>query len=436
MRHERDITGDALILPLDIELERTGRTVRRLAAGLILFVCFALGVMALSPVREVASAIGEIAPTAEIAEVRHLDGGEVQNLSARHGDMVRLGDPLVTLRPLRSEADLRQLTARRAHLRLRNERLLALMDGREPSFREDVELPLGVIDNERALFASERLALEKQIASLEARRDQKQFEAESKRAEAAGLEQEIAAYAHRLRMRETLLERQVASLDQVLELRARVAEAHSRLSAAEGAARAADGAAAEAESEIARAVAEKRNEWSRSQLDVAAQLSELERNIAKLRDQVDRLVIRAPVAGRVLEFGGLTVGGVVPPGGLAAKIVPIDTEMIAEVRISPDDIGHVEIGSEAEVTITTYDRERTGQWVGVVMEVSPAAFENERGDRFFTAQLSLAHIGEGEAPLLTAGMAVQADIRTGSKSILRYLLKPIIRVAERAFSER
>lgn len=461
MSSEKRMSGDALILPLDYELSKTEREMRRLTSALVIFVSFVIGVAAIAPVRQVAVATGEIAPSSAVAEVRHVEGGEVGEIHVRAGDVVAQGAPLLSLRPVRIEADLRRLSARRAHLALRAERLLALMEGRAPELEAAVgglsgdglagadaaapdwrrDLASGVIDNERALHRSELEAFEQRMAALGASEERRLLEAEGRRAEVSGLRVETAALQERLAMREELRRRGVISQDAVLELRGLHAEAQARLAAADAAARSAEGAAAEARSEMAQLRAERRSAWSTAQIEAAAEIAELDREITKLRDQLDRLVVRSPIGGRVLDLGGLTIGGVAVPGAIVAHVVPATEELIAEVRISPEDVGHVTVGSEAKVTVTTFDRDVFGDWRGVITQVSPAAFENERGDRYFSGRLRLEP-GRGQdaagadAPPLTAGMTVNADILTGSKSILGYLFSPIVEGVSRAFSER
>lgn len=435
-KHHHTPSGNELILPLDFDLERQESAVRRLASGLVLFIVFAFGVMAVAPVREVAVAPGEIKPAGAIAEVRHVDGGEVGELRVSPGDVVDLGDPLVALRPSRVDADLRRISVRMAHLDLRRERLLALIEGREPDFRGDPALDAQAVSVEQALWASERRAFDRQVESLDIRRRQRMLEAQSRRREAESLREEIAAYADQLAMRNSLHERGVSSRAQLLEMRARVSEAQARLTAAEGAAESSETAAVEAKSESARVAAEKLAEWSGGYVEAVAETAELGQTLTKLQDQSTRLLIRSPIAGRVLDLGDLTAGGVLAAGGVAARVVPVDQELVAEARIALADVGHVAVGAEAAVTITTFDADEFGEWRGVVRSISPAAFDSGADERFFKAELALTHLGEGPTPALTAGMAVRADIRTGEKSILRYLLKPLFLTAELAFSER
>ena len=134
-----------------------------------------------------------------------------------------------------------------------------------------------------------------------------------------------------------------------------------------------------------------------------------------------------------------TVGSVAGAGEVLLEIVPIEDEMVAEVRIDPQDIGHLEIGQDAQVKVTTFDVSRLGAIPGTLQHISASTFQNEYGEYFYKGTIALAQNFVGHDPqqnLILPGMVVDADINTGSKSLLRYLLRPVFRSLDTAFSER
>jgi HlyD family type I secretion membrane fusion protein len=166
---------------------------------------------------------------------------------------------------------------------------------------------------------------------------------------------------------------------------------------------------------------------------------ELSHQLDKYADRFERLLVRSPTEGIVKELTPNGPGFVLQAGQLVAEIVPENQKLVAEVKIHPRDVGHVKVGDDAELEITTYDSTVYGKLIGKVSLVSAASFRSEKGEPYFRAEISLRpevqHSRIAKLPLVS-GMVVEANILTGSKSILRYLLKPIFKSMDRAFSER
>lgn len=440
--------GERLLLPLDFAAERSERVGRRLLISMIIFILAALAIMAMAPVREVAISLGQIAPVGNIAEVRHLEGGEVDSFLVSPGDVVAAGQPLIRLRSVEREGRLSQLQARRAALIARAARLRALTEDQDfdaalGAFEGGLDLDdpgtADVLSRERALFEAERQRVAAEEALMTTRQQRFVEQANAHRREREGVREEFAAHNEQVSMQHELIDINIGARRALLEAQALRAQSSARLAEIDGQLVAAIAGAEEEPRRFQQAMAERRAEWRTQQAEIAAELAEIERQIPMLEDQVERLTIRAPMAGVVQDFDSLTPGGVVPPGGLTARVVPAPAELVAEVRISPNDIGHVSVGDTAVVMVTTFDAQRFGEIEGEVAHISPAAFEDEQAGPYFEAQLRLSRLEsviEGETVRLSPGMAVQAEIRTGSKSVLRYLLKPAERALERAFAER
>lgn len=442
MRQQRrkNDRAEPLLAPLDYEIERSGRRTQAFLAALLAFVIFVIVVLAVAPVRETAVAQGVIATEAETVEVRHVSGGSVASVHVRDGDRVERDRLLLEIDGFERRNGLARLRAREGQLRLTAARYAALLTG-----ATRMETPIGAeldtmsLMSSLALFDAERASLIADHEGARSRARQKRAEAEAKRREAAGLAGEIKATAEQLRIRESLVGNGAASRTSLLELQSVMAEAESRLLAVLGQAESADIAAETIEQEIEQQLAARRAEWARAAADANTELADLEAQIAAERDYLDRLLVRSPIDGVVHSLGAPAPGGVVQPGGLVATIVPSEDRVKAEVRVRPDDIGHVELGGEAFVRVTTFDSERFGEIKGEVSMISPTSFETETGERYFLAELELDRTAaevDGKRLSLAPGMVVSAEIKTGAKSVLRYLMKPIFRGLERAFSER
>ena len=218
-----------------------------------------------------------------------------------------------------------------------------------------------------------------------------------------------------------------------------ISEAEGRLSSATAVIPRAQQAIIEAKAR-AESVQKQFRTQAREELNRAtADLRALEQGMPALEDRVDRTELKAPVRGIVNRVFVNTVGGVAKPGDPLVELVPADDPLIVEAMINPKDIGFVLVGQTARVKLTAYDYSLFGAMPGKVVQISPDAITNERGESFFLARVQTDHTMfenlDKKLPIM-AGMQAQVDIVTGSKTVLSYLLKPVIAVRESAFRER
>ena len=172
---------------------------------------------------------------------------------------------------------------------------------------------------------------------------------------------------------------------------------------------------------------------------MSSELAQVEQALANLTDRVERLDVRSPVRGIVTSLRTLTISSVIQPGEVLMEIVPIGDELVVEAKVSPNDIGHVEPGQSADVRVSSYDFSRFGAVSGTVRQISATTFVDEQLMPYYRAVIALDQdfVGDvdGVNPIIP-GMTVQADIKTGSKSILDYLLRPVYRGLNSSFRER
>jgi HlyD family secretion protein/adhesin transport system membrane fusion protein len=159
----------------------------------------------------------------------------------------------------------------------------------------------------------------------------------------------------------------------------------------------------------------------------------------KLQKQVERLAIRSPVDGVVKGLEFHTIGGVIAPGHKLMEIVPAGKEIFAEVKISPNDIGHIKPGMPVIIKVTSYDSSRYGHIDGKVTSLSATTFTSEKGQSYYKGVITLAKNYVGNIPgqnHVLPGMIINGDIITGQKSLLDYLLKPVHKALNSSFGER
>jgi HlyD family type I secretion membrane fusion protein len=165
----------------------------------------------------------------------------------------------------------------------------------------------------------------------------------------------------------------------------------------------------------------------------------VQETIARLEDRVHRLVVTAPNRGYIKGLAIKNAGAVIQPGGLIAELVPADQELRAEAKILPKDIGHVKLGQKVKIKVSTYDFARYGFIWGDLTRISASTFLNEKGEPHYKAQVTLSknHVGDDPAlHVITPGMTVMAEVMTGDKTLLQYMLKPIFTQLQQSFHER
>ena len=405
--------------------------------GAFIVVAF-LGWAAVTEVKEVTLSEGQVMPAGSVRGVQHLEGGLVEDILVTDGQLVQAGEVLVRLEPTAAEADLRQLQARKAALSVEAERLRAFVEDRESNFSA-LASDRQLIEDQAAILALQRDARDRQLEVLFTRIEQRRAELASLQEQRQSLEKQSSILAEQVGMRRELEERGLVSRVIYLETERAFSQTSAQLAELLGEIASTQEGLNEAQISLAELTTRLNSEALQRMGAVSAELAEVSNSIAKLEHRVERLEIRAPVRGIVKGLTVRTVGGVITPGETIAEIVPINDELVAEVRIAPRDVGHIKVGQEAKVTVTTYDSSQYGHIVGRVRQVSPSTFQNAEGQLFYKSIVALEqnHLDyNGTTHPILPGMVVKADIITGVKTLAQYMLKPIQRAFDRSFAER
>lgn len=407
------------------------RVVGVLIVGLIVW-------SAIAEVRETALAEGQVIPAGSVYRVQHLEGGIVAQILVEDGDIVEAGEPLIRLESASAESEFERLLAREAGLALRAERLRAFVMGRAADFGEGRNYP-NLVADQQAILEMQIESQESQRKVLDARLEQQKAQLASFGEQRKSLARQVSILEEELGMRSELMQKGLVSRVVYLETERTLNRTRGELATVIGEAAKATAAVREAQNSLTETDAGLRNESLKEMGEVTSELAQVREELAKLEDRVARLEIRSPARGIVKGLEARTVGGVIPPGVVIMDIVPFDETLVAEVRISPRDVGHLKVGQKADVKVSTYDVARFGSVEGNLQQISASTFEDEQGEPYYRGIVALAsdHVGrDPEANLILPGMVVDVAINTGSKSVLQYLLKPVYRGFDRAFSER
>ena len=438
--HKSDLDAKTLTLPLALEAEQPPQLFAYVVSGCLVFLFGFIIWAFVTSVLEVTHATGQIQPAELVQNVQHLEGGYIKEVLVAEGDRVKQGQVLVRLRPTATESDRDQLMVRAAGLRMSIASLDALIEGNDnPDFDGLERLYPNLTGSQLSVFTSEKTRLDREVAKFASQLARKKAEYNATLAEKNSVQKRAEIAKEQYAMLEDLLRQQYASRRSVLEAQSALEEARSRLFALDGKIASTREQVREAEIQLEETRATLRSELAKEKTKSAGELAELNRILAKQQDRVESLDLVAPTNGIVQELAIGTIGAVVRSGEVVARIVPDDHNIVAQVRVQPKDIGHIHVGADAKVTVSTFDPYVFGSLEGKVKTISATSFEDEQGQPYFKVQVSLneneLHHSDHDYPVLP-GMVITADIVTGEKSLARYLLKPVFRSMDVAFSER
>ncbi len=315
----------------------------------------------------------------------------------------------------------------------------ALIAGRQANFA-------AFSDASPALLAEYQQAYQLRLDHRMKERRLLQARIAQRRAEVAALQAEIGTQRRLMEIQRQQLDARrhlvaggSVSTKQVLEVETTFEQARVLLQGSEGKLAAAREALSETEAALAESDAQAQKLWGEELAKASSELTEVRETVRKHVDRVERLTVRAPARGSVQHVLQRSPGEVVRPGETIAQIVPIGEALVAEVHVKAEDIAVVKVGDPAELKVTAYDFSRYGKIKGEVASISPSTFELDDKRSYYKVVIRFDPKRPDRyaaAWKLQPGMTVEADIISGSRSLLQYLLKPIYRGIDVAFSER
>jgi len=421
-------------------IEDAPRLVRLTIWGLVAFVLFLVLWAHFAIVDEVTRGEGKAIPSSRLQKIQNLEGGIVAELFAREGQIVEAGDPLLRLDDTRFASNVGETEADRLALAARVERLSAEVEGRDLALPENVlrDAP-SLADSERALFESRRDQLRDEIGGLEEQLTQRRQEVREMSSKQEQFRSSLALLRKEIAMSEPLVSSGAISPVEVLRLKRAEVESRGQLDATTLALPRANAAIKEIESKIGETRGRFRSEALTQLNEARTELSKLKSTGKALEDRVRRTLVTSPVRGVVQQMLVSTIGGVIQPGSDIVEIVPLDDTLLVEAKVRPQDIAFLHPGQEAMVKFSAYDFTVYGGLKAELEHISADSITDEDGNSFFLIHLRTdkSHLGSDEKPLLIIpGMMASVDIITGHKSVLSYLLKPIIRAKAEALRER
>ncbi len=404
-----------------------------LVASLVLLIIWA----ALAPLDEVARGDGKVIPSQQLQLIQSLDGGIVEAIYAREGQIVEAGELLLRVDPTRFIATLRESRVQFLALTAEVTRLRAQVAGTEPVFSEDLlQQASHISEHELQLWRSNREELAQQQSAFQHQLEQRQQDLREAQAARQQYSTTLALSSRELEVTRPLLRSGAVSDIDIIRLEREVANLSGELKKTEASIARAEAAIAEARNKLRESELIMINRWQGQLSESRSRLEALTEAEAGLADKVKQTEIRSPVRGTIQRLHVNTLGGVITPGRDVVEIIPLDDQLIIEARIQPRDIAFIRPGQSAMVKLTAYDFAIYGGLTAEVQHISADTITDERDNTYYLVRLKTHPSEVSEKLLIIPGMTTQVDIITGKKTVLGYLLKPVLRATSQAMTER
>ncbi len=381
---------------LDEQMASARKTVRLVGVAVLIFLLWA----AFAWIDEIVRADGEVVSSSRSQIIQNLEGGILADLSVKQGDLVEQGQILATLQDTKFRTAFDDLQDQLDALDIKRLRLEAEIEG---AF--EFEVPAELADRSPRILTSERALLKARQTDLDSRRAGAFAQLEQAKTELANMErlykQEFVALLEVNKAREKASDAEIRYMDIVTQAELELAE-----------------------------------DYSETLKDITSRKQEMR----LAQDQLNRTIITAPMRGIVNSLSVTTIGGVVRPGEEIFEIIPMGEELFIEARVRPENIASVEPGQDATIKLTAYDYTIYGTLKGKVDFISADTFEDERNPQAppyyrVSVMVDSSDMTERQKSIeVRPGMRAQIELHTGSKTVLRYLLKPLYKSRE-AFRE-
>lgn len=418
-----------------VQSPRGGRMI--LWATLLLFVIFIIWA-AVSEVEQVTRGQGKVIPASQIQVIQNLEGGILAELHVKVGDTVTKDQLLLRIDQTRFISSVEQNQAKSGANRAKAARLKAEADG-SSNFSAPADTPAQIVASERALFQSRRAELRQSIDVKQEQINQRLNELKEQNTRLRELSKTYELYQKEIRLTKPLVGTGAVSEMEVLQLERKAGEMQGEIETIRQSIPRVQSKIEESRSAMRELKLNYANKAKAEYHEVAAQLGEDSASSLALKDRLDRTLVKSPVNGTVNRILVNTVGGVIQPGMNLVEIVPTEGTLLIEAKIKPADIAFLRPNQKAMVKFTAYDYTIYGGLEAKLEQIGADSITDEKKESYYLVSLRTDknYIGTKEQPFpIIPGMIATVDILTGKKTILAYLLKPLLRAKSMALRER
>lgn len=400
---------------------------------------------ALASVDEVTRGEGKVIPSRQLQVIQSVDGGVVEEIFIEEGQKVTKDQVLIRIDPTRFVANLREGSAKVFALRAKIDRLTALVNDTDyapqaPHAAENKESEgresALILSQEQQFYFESRKQLDERLVIARQQLVQRRQELSEVDAALSAAERAYQMSQKELTITRPLLSSGSVSDMEVLRLEREVSNAEGERQQARARRGQLLSGIQEADSKIRDVELTTKNEWRAELAASMTELNSLDQNVTGLADRVKFSEIRSPVTGVVQRVLYNTIGGVVQPGHAVVEVVPSEDRLLVEAKVAPRDIAFLRPELPAVVKFTAYDFSIYGGMEATLSHISADSITDEKGNTYYLVRAETDKSRFKEGLPVIPGMTVQLDVLTGKKTILSYLLKPLLRAKQNALSER
>lgn len=392
---------------------------------------------AYAPLDEITRGSGKIIPSQKLQTVQSLDGGIVKEILVEEGQEVMPGDLLLRIDATRPQSSFQENITKSFALQAEVLRLQALINESSLEYPEAlIEQAPELIDRQKRLYQSNINELNEEVNVLESQlfqREQALLEGIAARNQ---YQRNITLLKKELDAVRPLLNSGAVSEVEIFRLERELNALQGELEQSKALIERSRGAIREAKNKVAELKASTMTKWQEQLSESSTKLSALNEAAKGLEDKVRQTDIRSPTKGTVQRLLTNTVGGVLAPGQTVLEIIPTDDILIVEAKVAPKDIAFIRFGQHAMIKFSAYDFAIYGGAEAMVINISPDSITDENNETYYIVKLKTDANKLNPDIKVIPGMTVQADIITGKKTVLEYLLKPILRASSQAMTER
>ena len=389
---------------------------------------------------EVTMGEGKAIPSTKIQVIQNLEGGIVAEIFVREGQLVNKGDVLLRLDDTRFLSNRGESDADRMALTARLERLQAEAEGRPLEMPAEITLKAPqLVEDELALYNSRQDRLHSEQRTLNEQLRQKTQELAEFSSKQQQYRSSLGLIQQELNMSQPLVSSGAISEVEILRLRRSAVEMRGSLDATTLAIPRAQAGISEIKSKMEESELAFRSDAFKELNEVRTELQKITASSLAIEDRVSRTTVQSPVHGIIKQLKVNTIGGVVQPGSDLLEIVPLEDNLLIEAKVRPQDVAFLHPGQKAMVKFSAYDYTIYGGLKANLELISADTITDEEGNSFYLIQVRTDknHLGSDAHPLLIIpGMIATVDIITGEKSVLDYLLKPVLKARSEALRER
>jgi adhesin transport system membrane fusion protein len=376
---------------------------------------------------QVVTAQGTVISSSRLQVIEHFEGGRVEKIHVQSGQVVKKDELLISLSPIQSKSEFNIAVDNVAMLSTKLIRLTAEYEG-----KTTFELPKEIAEANPQIVNTEKNLFKERRAQAVSQLSQRRAEINSSKSKLNAAEVSAVAANEELKVMRTLIERGLEAKISLFRAEKSAADANSFLTTAR--------------QDLIKAEAAYNGFLQELQASILTELTKVRSDLTAARensavsaDRADRASIRSPIDGVVNRILVSTEGGTVKAGERVAEIVPSDSGMIVEAKVSPADIGFVRLKQEALVKLTTYDSSVFGALKGSIAVIGSDSITEEKGEQYYLIKIELQknYLAKGDTRLqIMPGMVAQVDVITGKRTVFEYIFSPFTKMMQESFREK